>query len=212
MKKPIIIICGSNHSGTSAVAEFLVRHGGHIGKHDSNISATSSYLQFENTMFKNWCKTKIGGTLQPEEIVNDNELKQYISEQPVNRPLILKYPKSSIVLHLLPKFNRRVKVIYIIRNPYSIISSTMNKTQMTGREVIEDMAATYDAITRNDLQLYIVMIERLRHIWYCKKLLTECMLKNKNVNPVNVSRLSNLNIDWKNNSINSKNIPIKENR
>ena len=48
----IIVVCGMNHSGTSCVAEFLLKNGADPGAFEKSFDEITPYVKYENILFK----------------------------------------------------------------------------------------------------------------------------------------------------------------
>jgi len=196
--KPIIIICGANHSGTSAVAEFLINHGAYAGLTDGQTcDSERPYQTYENIKFKRWCQTKIGSTLEPEFPVTDRELQNYMGLRlPENRTIVLKYPKSFACLHLLPDFGRPVKVLCVLRSIPTLRRSYVVK-RLNPEMGISHQGLAHFATVDSGLESMFVIIEKMDDRWYCRSVLEMCNLDNRVQGVVDLSRFTQPFSKWK---------------
>lgn len=162
--KPLIIVCGPNHSGTSLVAKLLLNEGAILGRFSEEVDHSKlPYVKYEDKVFKAWCQWKIG--FPKSKPVTDDEVVEYINNFDENRTLCLKYPKSTWVLHLLPEqIERRIKVVYVMRNPLLQMRSIVEKDATIKQAgALTNYSVTWDVISKSNLPVFNLMVERLHN-------------------------------------------------
>lgn len=179
--KPIIVICGANHSGTSAVAEFLHKHGAELGRTDGCMCDDERpYPTYENVMFKRWCKGEI----------SDEEVRHYVSMLDRGKVYVFKYPGSYKRLNDLDVLGRPFKVILVLRKVIGLIAS-YRKQGLDPEVGVNAQANATDAVLQTVLpeNRLCVEIEDMHDILPCFILLRFCELLN--ITPICTSRLTN---------------------
>ena len=186
MSKTLIIVSGTNHSGTSAVAKFLMDNGAVSGNCESSVSDILPYQKYEDQMFVQWCTQKIGfpDAFENKKEITDDMMIDYLSNDLGNADVImLKYPKAALLLEEIEKIaeaaERKLRVVWALRNPYEAITSSVEKTGNKFDQEFFYYAATWDMVTNWRGELYPVLIERLiRYEIDVDKLLQFCGLFN----------------------------------
>ena len=135
MSKILIIVVGTNHSGTSAVAKLLLDNGAVSGACESSVSKILPYQKYEDRVFVPWCAQKIGfpDAFQDKNAISDDMLIDYLSNDLGNADVImLKYPKAALLLKEIEKIaeaaGRDLRAVWVLRNPYEAVKSSIEKT------------------------------------------------------------------------------------
>ena len=162
-RPPIIVVGGMNHSGTSCIAEFLIKNGAEPGVYDPSLTPYVTYVTYENILFKNCCinLAKIQGLTAPENSVY--EFEKYVEEYDGNNPLILKYPKSVFCLNALKDMlGERMKTVFVMRNALDAINSNIRKTGSDFKPIVEYYKRTYNALLNFNGDVFVACFERIR--------------------------------------------------
>ena len=168
--KPIIVICGANHSGTSMVTKLLLDNGGWTGE----LEAGGLYPQYEDEDFKRFSTDMMGMTGGDGEGLRKKELPDKV--------VVFKYPSSYMTLGMLKNvFDRKMKVMYVVRNPSAVIKSTMDKTGNSSNTTFQVICSAHQFVANFDGEVKVVMFERLLQGKDVKELLSYCGLKPKEI-------------------------------
>jgi len=129
--KTAVIVCGSNHTGTSAMTKLLLDNGYKTGQYTK--SENIGYKTYEDDYFKNCVQKAVG--LIPGGYRN-RMLSMYVASTKLNtsKNIVFKYPKAvfalqPIVEDLMQNTKRDVKVIYMLRDYNGYMRSTVHKSQ-----------------------------------------------------------------------------------
>lgn len=114
----IVIIAGSNRTGTSYIAEILVNNGGYIPNIEK---AKLEYNTYEDKNFKGLTKELI------KNRYNKQKLLEFKMSLPKNKLIILKYPKASLVINKWLEIFPNAKYIYVLRNPAKSLWKSVSK-------------------------------------------------------------------------------------
>lgn len=164
-KKPtVIVVCGMNHSGTSCIAEYLIKNGADPGDFDDSFEEITPYVKYENALFKNCCikLAMIKGLEAPED--STAKFKDFIDNYKSNRPLLMKYPKSVFCLNLLRAVigDERMKVVFVMRNTIDAVESNMRKSKADAQQMFGYYYSTYKALLAYEGDVFITAFERIR--------------------------------------------------
>ena len=128
----MIIVVGTNHSGTSAVAKLLLDNGAVSGNCESAVGEILSYQKYEDQMFVQWSTQKIGfpDAFENKKAITDDMMIDYLSNDLGNADVImLKYPKAALLLEEIEKIaeaaGRELRVVWVLRKPYVAVTSSI---------------------------------------------------------------------------------------
>lgn len=159
-----IIVCGMNHSGTSCVAEFLIKNGADPGVFDDSVNEVTPYVKYENALFKNCCikLAMINGLQAPDDSVD--QFISFIDIYQGSKPLMMKYPKSVYCLNPLKDIigANRMKVVFVMRNTIDAVESNMRKSKADAQQMFGYYCSTYKALLAYDGNVFITTFERIR--------------------------------------------------
>lgn len=142
--KPIIIVCGANHSKTSQLMEIIMELGKNtlwVGDVSKDKHDVTPYNKYENKIFADICKPKFN----LHYVKKSNEtFSSFFAGLPKDKTVVLKYPKSIFVMNDIIKAagERKVKIIYVLRDISDTIISTAIKTDKGKLPVFEDIRNT----------------------------------------------------------------------
>lgn len=177
IEKPIIIICGAPHSMTSMISNFLLDNGAATGEIYDEPLENIQYSRYEDKVFKEYVRGKM--SLKP------SRLDEYFDKFPTAETVILKMPMSAYFLDDIKNYTKRkLKVVYVLRNPQNVILSSMEKTGKDFIYFFNRYISIYAFCATSDLEIFPVMAERIaqKKMDHIKRLLDFCELKPANIN------------------------------
>jgi len=174
----VIVVCGMNHSGTSCVAEFLLKNGADPGAFEKSFDEVTPYVKYENILFKNCC-IKLGlinGLQAPDDSVE--QFKDFIENYKSEKPLMMKYPKSVYSLNLLRAIigDNRMRVVFVMRNTIDTVESNMRKSNAGAQQMFGYYYSTYKALMEYGGDVFITSFERIQNSKDTSLLLNYCGL------------------------------------
>lgn len=162
--KPIIIVCGVNHSGTSLVAKLLIDNGGYIGETDSGPTDATPYEKYEDKVLKEYISSILqGGTGSTPFAPPDTHTAMYkhLNELP-DKVCILKHPKA--VFHL-DTFDamvpRKIKVVFVLRELYPNIESIISKTGLSDEDAYVEYSLYHYWLCKYGGSIHVTCFERI---------------------------------------------------
>ena len=100
----IVLIAGSNRTGTSAIAKFLFDNGFKIPNIDND---NSQYITYESKIMRRIAKCrKLGGNIMWENV-----------KELIKGKMVLKHPKSSFMIMEWERNFPNAKFVYVLREP-----------------------------------------------------------------------------------------------
>lgn len=165
--KPFILICGVPHSYTSLISNFLIDNGAFSKEIWDNPKYDLNYSRYEDKEIQKF----VGKRKKFQKY----DLTHYFDSLPSDKVIVAKAPLSTFFLNELQQFtNRRIKVVYVIRNPEQVILSSMEKSGKSFIFYFERIAWMHRFIVHCDYDVYPFIAKRIRKD--AKKLLEFCEL------------------------------------
>jgi hypothetical protein len=158
-----IVVCGMNHTGTSCVAEWLIKNGADPGDYDDSLNQKTPYVKYENKCFKNFCIKLAGipGLHAPGDSID--RFIEFLRQHDGKTPLLLKYPKSVFCLEQLREIiGPGMKAVFVMRNWVDAIQSNMDKTGCSFEQIANYYYSSYRALLQYNGPVYTVCYERLK--------------------------------------------------
>jgi len=161
--KPIILIVGANHSGTSAIAKFLLDNGAWTGPYSNATSELLPYVKYEDRIFKRLCKPLNRQVRCRKESL---AFSQHLKKLPKDKTVIFKYPRAIFCLNKLIAIieataNHPIKVIYTFRGFGAMEKSLKEKAQLNPQQVFTYLDNVYLGMLRCKKPVLIVSFERV---------------------------------------------------
>lgn len=173
MSKPFIIINGVPHSYTSMISKFLIDNGAYTKEIWDNPKWDISYSRFEEKEMQNFVNTR--------KKFKDYDLTGYFDSLPKDKIVMAKHPLSIFFINELEKYtDRKIKVVYTIRNPEQIIMSSVEKSGNSFIYYFERICWLYDFMVDCKFELLPFVAERIRKDG--KRLLDFCELSPGKIN------------------------------
>ena len=173
MSKPFILICGAPHSFTSMVSKFLIDNGAYVKELWGETTKKFKYYRYEELETHNF--------VQKRKKFKKYDLTGYFNSIPKNKVVMAKEPGIVYFIKELAQFtNRKVKIIYVMRNPEQIIMSSMEKSKRSFIYYFEKIIWMYDFIVECDYEVLPFMAERIKEDG--KRLLDFCELSPRKIN------------------------------
>jgi len=143
----IIIVGGFIHSGTSYVAELLIKHGAIPGK--CNPKGSADYHTHENTIFKAFCADALKIDTDNVDKAADNEAAfiDYLASLDPHKTYLLKYPKSvSCLTALRAAIGPNMRVVFVTRPIGEWVESYTRRTGLDAQTAVKDRVHTLLAL------------------------------------------------------------------
>jgi len=153
----IIVVCGFIHSGTSYVAELLIKHGAIPGK--CNPRGTADYHTHENTVFKAFCASVLDIDTDNVDLTADNEAPfvDYLASLDPHKTYLLKYPKSVACLNLLrAMIGPHMRAVFVARPVAEWVDSYTRRTGTSSQDAIKDRVHTLLSLSDYNGQALVV--------------------------------------------------------
>jgi len=171
-KKPFILVCGMPHSYTSMVSKFLIDNGIYVKGICGSPNEKINYFKYEELEINNFVKEG--------KKFRKYDLTDYFNSLPEDKVVMAKHPD---VIFFGKEFtqltNRKIKIVFVMRNPEQIIMSSMEKSKRSFIYYFEKMVWIYDFIIKSDYEVLTFMAERL--LKDGKQLLKFCELSTKDI-------------------------------
>ncbi len=153
--KPIIIVNGVPHSYTSGISKFLIDNGGYAKQIRKNPKYNIHYPTYEEQELQEFVEKK--------KKFKDYDLKSYFEALPADEVIIAKEPLSIFFLDELKKYTKRkIKVVFVMRNPEQIILSSMEKGGKSFIYHFNRISWIYDFMVDCDFELLPFIAERIK--------------------------------------------------
>lgn len=162
--KPITVICGPNHSGTSYVAELLIKAGADPGEYTREMPAATPYIKYENNEFKAFVAATLGIATDYERTDEPPALRfrRFLATLDPDRAYVLKYPKSVFLLDPIARLiGERARLVYVRRNWDDWMSSYQSKTGANPAEAAHYFTRCAQEAMACDTPILIVRFEAL---------------------------------------------------
>lgn len=140
--KPIVIVCGANHSKTSMLMEILIDLDNDslwFGDVSEDKHEKTQYDKYENVEFADICKQRFNADYKKKD---SKGFKQFFKSVPKDKIVILKHPKSIFLMNEIKEAvgKREVRIVYVFRDLHDVIISTSIKNEPKRRlSIFEDM-------------------------------------------------------------------------
>lgn len=165
----LTIICGAPYSGTSMIAHLCYAHGAWMGRMAVHMTAeekanlqSKDYEVYENLRFWQLCRNalRIGSDIPQDSLLS--EFTSFFKTLPVDRPVVLKYPKAC---YLLRSFKEELlldfQVVFVIRNPWKrMVSFSKKEPDPDVTIALKEWEFNYELACRLDVPMLIVAYER----------------------------------------------------
>lgn len=176
----IIVLSGFIHSGTSYVAEFLIKHGADPGICSPWMG--QDYKTYENAIFKNYCarllKIDTDG-LDPTADVEQDLLTLLAAMDP-SKTYLLKYPKAIAIGNRIRELiDAPVRFVFVTRQWEEWSRSYRRRTGTSGEYAAKDRMTTLFAMSEYRGPLMMVDFRALQAGDGQKELLDYVGLKGK---------------------------------
>lgn len=196
--KPFIVICGIPCSFTSMVCKFLIDNGACTQKIWGKPKVTLSDHKVEKRAIYNYIENK--------KIFQNLDLKKYFENLPADKVVVSADPAITFWLDNLKKYtNRKIKVVFVIRNPERVILSSMEKSKKSFIFYFSKLTWMYQKIVSCPFEVFPIMPERIKKDG--KRLLEFCELKTEDIifysikhlknHPANYMKYRLINFIWK---------------
>ena len=152
---PIVIVCGVPHSYTSMISKFLKDNGAHSQETWDNPKWNLSYSRHEDKELQTF--------VDKRSKFQKYDLAGYFKSFPVDQVGLSKAPLSTFFLNELPQYtDRKIKVVFVMRNPEQIIQSSLEKSGKSFIFYFERIAWMYRFIQDCILEVLPFMAERIK--------------------------------------------------
>lgn len=163
----IIFVVGCGHSKTSMVAKFLFDNGASMTQ---CLTTAQKYEVYEGEEFDNF--------VQNRRNFRKYKITKYLSDLPEDKVVVIKAPWAPFFLHEI-QINRPIKVVYVLRNMFEVVESTMEKSNsITPSRIMNNYWSTYNAVMRLECPVFTIHADRLssRNAFAVNRLLHFCTL------------------------------------
>lgn len=186
--KPFILVCGVPHSLTSMVAKFLMDNGAYSKETWDNPKYNSlNYSRYEDKDIQNFVNKR-------KNFQNVN-LTDYFISFPNDKVIMAKAPRAAFYINEFRKYTKRkIKVVYVMRNPEQIIISSMEKSKKSFIFYFERIVWMYRFITDCQYEVLPVIAERLQQD--AKRLLEYCELPVKQIDTSSIKPIRSRKADY----------------
>ncbi|MCB2221777.1 MAG: sulfotransferase domain-containing protein [Bacteroidetes bacterium] len=175
--KPIIMLTGLPQSYTSMVSKFLLDNGGFSNDLMGDPNEVLPYERFESKNLEDYIKQR--------KWFKNPDLSSFFDALPEDRVVTLKMPFIIQFINDLPKYtNRKIKVVFIVRNPQDTILSSMKKSGRSFIYFFERMVWYHNFVANCKLPVYMLIAEHIliQNESTAKALLDFCELKSTDIN------------------------------
>ncbi|MBS3742116.1 MAG: hypothetical protein KGY75_10170 [Candidatus Cloacimonetes bacterium] len=153
--KPVIIVTGVPHSFTSMISKFLIDNGAFTKEIWDNPKWDMSYSRFEEKDLQHFVNKR--------KQFKQYNLKSYFNSLPKDEIVMAKMPLCIYFINELDKYtNRKIKVVYVLRNPEQIILSSMEKSRKSFIYYFQRMSWLYDFMVDCKFELLPFVSERIK--------------------------------------------------
>jgi len=172
MNKPFIIVNGVPHSYTSMISKFLIDNGAFTKELWDNPKWDFPYSRFEEKDMQEFVNAR--------KKFKNYDLTSYFDSLPEDEVVMAKHPLSIFFINELDKFtDRKIKVVYIIRNPEQIILSSMDKGGKSFIYYFQRICWLHDFMVDCKFELLPFIAERIKKDG--KRLLDFCELSTEKI-------------------------------
>lgn len=179
--KPVIIVNGVPHSFTSAISKFLIDNGGYAKQIRDNPKYDIHYPTYEEQELQKFVEKK--------KKFKNYDLESYFESLPAEEVIIAKEPLSIFFMDELKKYTKRkIKVVFVMRNPEQIILSSMEKGGKSFIYHFNRISWIYDFMVDCEFELLPFIAERI--INDGSRLLEFCELNPEKINYDSINNFS----------------------